>query len=530
VRTLGPAFKVGLTFLLVSIASYYAFMMLAKGGCAGEPDQLVLHAHFHDATLIVEKSRVQIAGLNVGHIISRELNVRPPRPELVAQKRFAKITLALNRDVTLYSNAIVYKRSASLLGEFYLEVDPGTYEWTDADGKVHRGEVLGDGDEIRRVVEAATAGGVVQQVSDMMPVVKELIQDVRRFTSGPLLSIGNSVNDGINENRQAIRQIVSNMESITRDIRMVASAAGTDVRDILADVRDITSDVREIMGGQAGRSGADGETEGAPGLKQGMQKLAAATDKLDRALDDVSEITGGLREGKGNIGRLLRDEELIDDVEEVVRDTGDLIKSFSGLQTVVGLRSEYNFQAGTIKTYVSIELRPRPDKFYLIELIDDPRGRRDQSTILTRSDDPSRPLFTREDRVVLSDAFRITFQFAKRIRFSAVDLTFRMGIKESTGGVGVDLHFLDDQLMIWTDAFDAQANLYPRLKVLAAWQFFKRLYLVGGIDDVLNERPRDGTGGGRDYFLGLQLRFNDQDLLQLLLFGGSALSGSTSGG
>jgi len=76
VRSIGPAIKVGFTFIAVAGAAYWVFMMLAKGGCAGEPDQMQVHAFFRDATLLVEKSRVQIAGLNIGHIVSRELNVR----------------------------------------------------------------------------------------------------------------------------------------------------------------------------------------------------------------------------------------------------------------------------------------------------------------------------------------------------------------------------------------------------------------------------------------------------------------------
>jgi len=127
-RNLGPAIKVSITFLGAVAIGYWAFMMLVKGRCAGEESALSLHAYFHDATGLVEKSRVQIAGLNVGHIISRELNVQPPRPELVRDKRFAKITVALNKGVTLYTNALVIKRSASLLGEFYLEIDPG-FPW-----------------------------------------------------------------------------------------------------------------------------------------------------------------------------------------------------------------------------------------------------------------------------------------------------------------------------------------------------------------------------------------------------------------
>ena len=153
-KNLAPAIKVSITFIVTLVLGYWAFMMLAKGKCAGEQIDLQLHAYFHDATGLVEKSRIQIAGLNVGHIVSRELNVQPPRPELVKAKRFAKITIALASHVVLYTNAVVYKRSASLLGEFYLEIDPGTYEWVDKKGFRHVGEKLQDGDEIPFVSEA----------------------------------------------------------------------------------------------------------------------------------------------------------------------------------------------------------------------------------------------------------------------------------------------------------------------------------------------------------------------------------------
>ena len=51
----------------------------------------------------------------------------------------------------------------------------------------------------------------------------------------------------------------------------------------------------------------------------------------------------------------------------------------------------------------------------------------------------------------------------------------------------------------------------------------KYLYLVGGVDDVLNYTRTQGSAGGFfDWFMGLQLVFNDEDLKTLLLFGGGA--------
>lgn len=515
-KSLGPAIKVSITFLGAIAVGYWAFMMLAKGRCAGEQTGLTLHAYFQDATGLVEKSRVQIAGLNVGHIVSRELNVHPPRPQLIHEKRFARITVAIKDGVVVYSNATVIKRSASLLGEFYLDIDPGTYDWVDAAGRHHRGEVLKSGDEIRNVKEAATTDQLMREVSDVVPVLKDIAEDIREFTKGPLKDISENVNQGIAENRDSIKHILSNVDEITSDLRSITQGTHGDVSQIIEDIKSITGSIRGIVG----RSDQDVK-ETTDKVKSSLDKLSSAIDKLDNALGNVADVTADIREGKGTVGRLIKDDTLVNDVEGVVKDAGGFVHSLTALQTWVGLRSEYNFMANAIKTYVSVEIRPRPDKYYLIELIDDPRGARQVNQRITRSDDPSKPELTREETVEISDAFRFTFQFAKRISLA----TFRFGIKESTGGVGLDLHFARDRLRFETDLFDFKANIWPRFKATAAWEFFRRLYVVGGIDDAFNDRPENGTGGGRDYFLGAQLRFNDEDLKSLLLFGGSAISG-----
>lgn len=523
-KNLGPAIKVGVTAIVGLGMAYWSFQMLAKGGCAGEEDAVLVHAYFRDATGLVEKSRVQVAGLNVGHIVSRELNVKPPRPELLRDKRFAKITIALDPGVTIYSDAQVFKRSASLLGQFYLEIDPGRYDYVDDEGERHRAERLGTGDEIRNVNEGVTTdmvmrqtGKLMRQVNNVVPILKNIAADVRRFTRGPLQDISKNINDGISENRSAIKKMLANLEAITTDVRSITKGADKDVERILDDIKHITTAVRDLVG-----KGDQEVQSTAHKVKKSLDKLATAIDKLDSALTNVDKITAGLQGGEGTVGRLLKDEALVNDVEEVVRDAGGFVKSLTGLQTVVGLRTEYNFQAATIKSYVSVEIRPRPDKYYLIELIDDPRGTRNVSRRLTQTDAPDQPPLVNEEVVEITDAFRFTFQFAKRISFA----TFRFGIKESTGGAGLDLHLFNDRLNLQTDYFDFQANVWPRVKALVAWEFFKRLYVVGGVDDVLNDRPQDGSGGGRDFFAGFQVRFNDEDLKSMLMFGGSALSGA----
>src|SRR5262249_33604955 len=154
-------------------------------------------------------------------------------------------------------------------------------------------------------------------------------------------------------------------------------------------------------------------------------------------------------------------------------------------------------QANALKTYVSIQLAPRPDKYYLIELIDDPRGTRSTTRTFTTTDDPSRPHTTNTETVTITDKFRFSFMLAKRLFLlgGGVEVTGRFGIKESTGGVGVDVALPFTAPGSWfrtlevkTDIFDFRTNVWPRLKVLAALEFYKHIWVVGGVDDILNGR------------------------------------------
>src|SRR5579859_1191365 len=110
-RSGAAALKVGITVLVIGFLGFLGFRWVAKGLAGGSGYRV--WAHFRDATGLVDKSRVQIAGLIIGEIASRELD-----------GQYAKVTLRLQPDAKLFSNATVFKKTASLLGEFYLEIDP----------------------------------------------------------------------------------------------------------------------------------------------------------------------------------------------------------------------------------------------------------------------------------------------------------------------------------------------------------------------------------------------------------------------
>ena len=468
----------------------------------GGDEGYTVYALFGDAQGLIEKSRVVIAGIPVGTIESIRL-----------EGDRARVDIRVRGDVPLYEDARVTMRQVSILGEAVLVLHPGT--------KGRRR--LRDGERIATVEEGTGTDRVLRTVAQISEDVRAVTHQLERAfgrdeagdqMAGALRDLSEAlrtVNESLRRNEAVVDRTLDNLER-------VSTAGGDQVLRILEHIERLTKDLRDVVAtnrGDLDRAAGDvDETVGA---------IRRAAEKLERVVDDVGEVTSRTARGEGTIGRLTSDETLIDEVEGVVEGAGQFVGGITRLQTIVELRSEYNVLANTFKSTVSLRLQPREDRYYLIQLIDDPRGRTrfSQTTVRSSPATPENPPFRQETRVTRTDAFRFTMMFAKRIG----PFAFRFGIMESSGGLGLDLHLLDDRLEVNTDVFAVGEQAYPRLRVRAAVEVVSRLWVLMGVDDILNGPAASAPqSGGRDAFLGAMLRFNDEDLKTILPFAGGVSS------
>ena len=143
----------------------------------------------------------------------------------------------------------------------------------------------------------------------------------------------------------------------------------------------------------------------------------------------------------------------------------------------------------------------------MVEVVYDPRGSTRFEQIDVDTSNPNDPPHYREIRSVTTNSPRFSLQFAQ----SFGPFTGRFGIKESTGGVGLDLLLFQDRFELRQDLFGFGELVLPRWRVSLGYEFVNRLWLLGGVDDIL-------SGTRRDYFVGAQLKFNDEDLKTILPF------------
>lgn len=522
---------------LVGIAGVVAFVLLfgtVRQDVVREGEGYRVYADFDDVSGLAASSRVTIAGVPVGTM---------ERFDLVTGDdggTRARVWIRMGGDVALYRGTVgpdgrmvnvatITRRAATMLGDYYLEIAPGL-----------GGERLRDGDGIPIVVGEAGLMAIAKKLeaaSDIFPRIQQIADDIHVVTASLSAVVGGVegearirkiVDDvvlsaeqiagaaadvrafvgqelGSEGQRGRFGRIVANVEQFTSDASRLTRGSADDLARTIANIEAITEDLRDVLAKPASEGGDPGRLDSA------MARIEASLENLERATGAVARIAETIDRGEGSLGKLVREDTVVEKAEVVIDDLGDLVSSVSRLKTEVGFRSEFNVFQRALKNYLSLRFVPDKTKYYLIELVWDPRGKTSTFERVTYTNDPRVPGAVAERVVEKREGVKFSLQLARALWFANdnVSLTGRFGLFENTGGLGGDLGFYKNTFNISADLFDFSADQYPRMKILATYHFLNYLYVTAGVDDVINRR-------GRDYFVGAGFRFMDSDIKALL--------------
>ncbi len=494
-------FRVGL-LVLASVAFLLTFLVFVRRGTLGA-DTITVYAFFHDASGLGKRSRVQVAGIPVGEI--RDISLVGTR---------ARVALRLRKDIGLRTDAVLIKRTESFLGDYLLDLQIGTPQ----------APLMPDGGEITNVIDQLGLQALFDTLGKITNDIQSVTTSLRQALGGDagteslqtivrnLTELSQSVNETAQRSSKNIEEILGNVRDVTASMRSATEGEAPSIREIVENVRTITGDVRRMVSDVRGTLyAADG------GVETQVASVGSSLRKLDGTLANLETITQNIREGKGTVGELVSDEQLGKRVNETITDVSDYARRVTGIKVEANIRSDYLFNAGAARLEASLKIITRPDKYYLISLIEDARGV--DRTEYVQTNPPSRDDPALQRRTVTSiNSLKFNAEFAKRFYFT----TFRFGIIESTGGAGVDFHMWNDQLALKTDVFDFanQRLRYPRVRTSLQLTFLQHLYVAGGVDDIFNKpvysQLDNRVLAGRDFFLGAGIVFTDDDLKVVL--------------
>ncbi|MFT3693429.1 MAG: MlaD family protein [Kofleriaceae bacterium] len=475
------------------------------------------YARFRDGSRLATASPVMIAGVRIGEVKG-----------LTIEGTLARVDMELENDIQIPVDSWITKKAESAFGDSYLEIIPGGGEVGATQERM-----LKSGEPITHVIEGGSTDTALRAIARTMPKIDRGLEtlhdfalDTRKWANGAfkdrVIGAARWMDEGHLEGPiEAADRSMQSLETGTTRAADAIAEAKPKIDPWFDSVNDSIARARRQM--------ADVKT----GLHDGLASARDGFDRIDPTLNDMQDVLVAVNEGrgddgKGRLGRIINDSELGETLDDVSESGVSAAHSLDPFKSWFGMRAEWNVFAADPRFYVTAQLEGHADKFYLIELSKSGQGALPQDQL---DDVINATSYNRYQEI--DEGIRYTLEFGKR--FGPMQL--RAGIKESTFGVGADLLLGHGRLKFSADVFGGFTHT-PRVKLAGALQVFRSLYISAGVDDVLDKpgylQIEDGSTAvpsyfdklryGRDYFLGGELRFTDEDLSSMVRIYGAMLA------
>lgn len=481
------------------LCSCCAGVYMYKSADFFEGDTKTYYALADDAMGLLRDSNILVSGVVVGKL-----------DKIGLENGKAKFTLKISKDLVIYENAKIEKVMESMLGTYVLTLEPGDSS----------APVLAENAYIKNVKTLSGLSSAMDKVSGIMEKTDALMEKVMERENQEkinkiidlLVKTTENTAQSIEGNMKLLSSVLKDMADVMQKVNSKSDEEMEKLSKILENTLKVTDRIAEFSDGKDEKL-----NETLDDLRRSLKLIADELAASRGAMQDVREITANVNQitekvanGEGTVGKLLTDEKLYDDIVKVSDKLTDYADTLLGMKVFVDAHSNYMVFDNSFKTYFDITLQPRQDRFYMLGVVDDPRGNvsHTETTHTTVVNDTT--YIVNDDKTVVTDNLKFNLQIGRI--FGPVAL--RGGIFQNKAGLAVDYNPWK-YVSLSAEIFDFSSGGAPQLRVqglarplLWTMEPFSWLYITAGGEDLIN--------GERDLYFGLGLRFDDDDLKSIV--------------
>ena len=237
-----------------------------------------------------------VAGLELGDPVTVNGVRKGTVDDFKIESEDVIVKVKLDKDVDLRKNAEFSVSMLDLMGGKKVNISPG-----DAP------ETL-DYDNIQQGRFNADIPGVMSMLGKMQEDLNGTIKDVKVT----LTSLNNYLTDKqLNEN---IKSSISNLKDLTHKLNTLIDRNQADLRKITSNTVELTNDAKELI---------QNNKESIQGSISGLNSVVQKSDSLLYKLNSLADETTAR---KNNLGKLLYDENLYNDLAGTLKDVKELTK------------------------------------------------------------------------------------------------------------------------------------------------------------------------------------------------------------
>ena len=471
-----PTAKIGL-FMLVALVVLGLFILEIEDIRIGAGRQRQpVTARFPSAAGIDRKAAVRIAGVRVGKV-----------EEVRLDGVDAVLELSLYADVRLHQDASAQVVNMGILGDKYVEILPGSPGTP----------LLAPGTELR--------GSVPPSFDDVMRTASAIGDDVKQVTASLRSSAGGE------QGAARLAEIIENIRELTASLKVLIAQNQANVNATTENFRAFSETLRDELPGIAEKMNrlADQLNEvvydNRDNAQASLENIRELSEKLQSTADNLDSITGKIAAGEGSIGKLVNDEETVDNLNQTLGsiDTGvqkleESLGRFDRFRLDMTVRGEGVAEADDGRYAFGFDLWTTDRRFFRIEGVDTPWGKTSSQTeVVTVTHPDGSTETTVTDKFKTEDKLAINAQIGYRL-FPTTQV--RAGIFESTGGFAVDHSVMVAQrpLRLTLEAYDFNRALAddPHLRLEGRFYITEHVFVHAGWDDPLYDRTSSVLFGG----------------------------------
>ncbi len=434
-----------------------------------------------DATGLKMKSAVRSMGIEIGYLKSVDLS-----------ETHVDLGICITAPVEVLPSTRAFIRGEGFLGDKFVELKPVRYLG---------GPKTGDVRIQNRAYSQALSKGVkwaLDSIVSSAHAEEGVAEAANTSSSTPKASVRAGTTGGrqipVGETSQDMQAVVNRVDGLVNEMTQLTSNLRQAINP--EELRATMKQLNKTLENASKTLSPDS------GLNQTAQRTLA---KLEAAIDQMRDMLTRMNKGEGSVGRLVNDPVFADELEKALKNLNKILGRASEFRFVVDIGGQrlrgYDGSRGYFKFYIW----PNPERYYLLGISVDPRGRRSITNTLTEAGGTATSVRTTQ---VEETGLLLTGMVGKVFFDRRLDLS--IGALYGDGAISAAINFgpvrHESDIQLRGDIYSRGKDVPTDGRITLTGHVYQGLYVDGGLESF---RKIDGKTA---WSYGAGVAFDDEDI------------------
>lgn len=285
-----PERKIGI--LVLASLGVLIFFLIKMGSLSSifEPKGYEIYSFFDSLAGLEERAPVRLAGVKIGYV--EKISLRGGR---------ALVTMRIYKNYRIKKGSRAAVTSMGIMGEKYIEIFPGKDF-----GFIKKGE------EIEGIPPLS-----IDQLGTMFYAIAQDVKSLSRTFREVL---------GGKKGKASLDSILTNLDSITSQLNQVLSANRDNIslasKELLASLRELKASLKSFSKASENLASISKEYKGkSKEIEEATREVVRLSRRATQLISRANEILERVRQGKGTLGKVFKDEKLYAETRRIIVNT-----------------------------------------------------------------------------------------------------------------------------------------------------------------------------------------------------------------